>query len=303
MRWILVGSAVIVFWSLCANPVAACDCAGTSVPCQAYGDASAAFVGTVINSHVITLKRDGYDESRRVVRFSVDSPFRGVESAEVEVMTGLGDADCGFGFVNAQQYLVYANKAGAPLNPQGLPVNNAEIFISEASKPRHQGHWDAAYSKEDGKYFFQRLPAGRYILQVRFDGMTSQQRPFPLVYYPGVSKSSQATVITIGEGQHRDKYDLTVPPLPLEYDVEGTVVWANGTPASNARVQYMGGDPIVYSTSVKEQGRFSFKAYEGLSLGVSASIEIEKRKTLRSNTVDLVVGPGLQSLKLIIPNP
>jgi hypothetical protein len=193
--------------------------------------------------------------------------------------------------------------SGRILNPQGLPVNKAEIFISAADKARYQGYWDAAYADEDGKYLFKRVPPGRYRLQIRFDGTTSQQRPFPLTYYPGVGESSQATIITIGEGRHLEKYDLVVPPLPLEYDVEGTVLWANGTPASNARVSYMGLDPVVYGVKVDEHGRFSFKAYEGLKLGVSASIEPAKGKYLQSNNVSVLVGPGLQPIKLAIPNP
>src|SRR5687768_17646952 len=39
-------------------------------------------------------------------------------------------------------------------------------------------------------------------------------------------------------GQRLEKYDLKVPPPPLEYDVAGTVLWANGQPATNARVGY-----------------------------------------------------------------
>ena len=87
--------------------------------------------------------------------------------------------------------------------------------------------------------------------------MTSQQRPFPQTYYSGVGEKSQAAIITIKEGQRLEKYDLEAPPLPLEYDVEGIVLWANGTPATNARVGYGGGDSVGHSVKVDEQGRFS----------------------------------------------
>jgi carboxypeptidase family protein len=432
MRWSFVGSAVIAWAIFSASNAFACSCAGIRAPCQAYGEAAAVFVGTVINSRVIAANQSSDLFHRRVVRFVVDTPFRGVNAGEVEVTTGLGGGDCGFGFVETQQYLVYAYEyegklstgictrtrsisqaqedlgylrgltrskpgvvisgqvvryrrnpqgkldtlpmtgiavtiegqtrektetdakgqyrveglppgeyvvkvslpeglsirepeqkvnvadrgcavvgfwlepdgrlSGRVLNPQGLPVNKAEIFIYEADKERYQGFSDAAYSDQDGKYLFQRVPQGRYLLMIRFDGMTSQQRPFPLTYYPGVSERSQAAIITIGEGLRVEKYDLTVPPLPLEYDVEGIALWANGTPAANARVEYMGGDLVSYSVKVDEQGRFRFKAYEGLKLGISASLEPEKGKYLQSNRVNVVVGSGLQPISLVFPN-
>lgn len=281
MKSLFIATAIVALSAVSAGRALACSCAGTKVPCQAYGEASAVFVGTVIDSRIVTVKRGNYDNQQRVVRLAIDSPFRGVEGAEVEVQTGLGGGDCGFGFVHTRQYLVYAyehegklstgictrtrpiaraaedlsyiqglatakpgatisgevvryrrnekgtldnrplagitvtidgqtkreiktdtkgqyrveglppgeyvvkvtlpetfDTNGAPeqkvyvpdrgcavvgfwlepegklsgrvLNPQGLPVNKAEIFISELAKERYSGHWDAAYSEEDG---------------------------------------------------------------------------------------------------------------------------------------------------------
>src|SRR5207249_568634 len=47
----------------------------------------------------------------RAIRISLDEVFRGLEGAEVEVLTGFGGGDCGFGFKQAQQYLVYAYRS------------------------------------------------------------------------------------------------------------------------------------------------------------------------------------------------
>jgi protocatechuate 3,4-dioxygenase beta subunit len=42
------------------------------------------------------------------VRLTVDQPIRGMQSADVEVITGWGGGDCGYGFKLGQRYLVYA---------------------------------------------------------------------------------------------------------------------------------------------------------------------------------------------------
>lgn len=106
MRWPFIAT-VFALVMLSAGNATACSCL-ESAPCQAYGEASAVFVGTVIDSRIITTKKDKYERNRRAVRFSVDTPFRGVTGSEVELRTGMGGADCGFRFVPTQQYLVYA---------------------------------------------------------------------------------------------------------------------------------------------------------------------------------------------------
>lgn len=410
-----------------------CDCQfGGGAVCQDYWKASAVFAGTVIDSKVITVKRGEYDTQQRLVRLSLDEAFRGVMGAQIEVLTGLGGGDCGFGFKQTQQYLVYASdyegklyagicsrtkdiskatadleymrglksaKAGGAvygevtarkrndkgervmlphagvkiiiegpekrdaitdktgayrveelpagkyklkialpkgmstgrteevvslanggcavvgfwlendgringrvLNPQGLPVNNAEIFLIEADKERYRGHWATAYSDAEGRYDFKRIPVGRYVLSIRFDGMTGQTSPFPVIYYPGVSDRAQAKAFTIGEGQAIEDYDLQMPPLPLEHEVSGYVVWANGKPAPEARVGYtVIGDAVLYGAKLDSQGRFSFKAYEGLSIALLGSIERERGKGLYSEWVRVTVIPGLPQIKIVMP--
>lgn len=434
MKLSFIITLLLVLFSLAAESDFGCECAGEQIPCQAYSEASAVFLGTVIESRIVTSKQGEFEEQSRIVRLSIDTPFRGVEGAEVEVMTGLGGGDCGYGFSQTRQYLVYAHvyegklytgvctrtrlasqagedllylrelenaKAGvaisgkavkyrrnehggmdsiplsdvtitidgptkkevktdlkgeyrqaglvagnyvvsakAPdglsrrgepeekveipdrgcsvvsfwfendgqirgrvLNPQGLPVNKAELFLSEVGKEKYQGYSESAYSTEDGEYAFRLVPPGRYVISIRFDGMTSQNRPFPDMYYPGVSDKAQAKIITVEEGQHLEKYDLEMPPLPLEFEIEGVVQYADGRPAPNARVTYESGAGVVYSVPVDSRGRFSFKAYEGLKLYIGASIQPEKGKCIQSNSVSLLVAPGRPQVQLILPNP
>ncbi len=434
MKFVYAIAIVVSMFFLSAATATACSCIGGQPPCQAYGEASAVFLGTVIESKFVKTKTGDFEHDVRSVRLSIDTAFRGVEGGEVEITTGTGGGDCGFNFRQAQQYLVYAhayegklstsicsrtrlvssaqedlkylrglaeakpgvtisgkvlnNKrnqkgehdqipvvgttvivegsanreiqtdakgeyrmAGLPagdyvvklkmpeglsmqgeseeklilvdrscsvvnfwlqpdsqisgrvLNPQGLPVNNAVIYLHEFDKERYQGHWDAQHSDKDGNYIFRRMPAGRYVLQIRFDGATSQERPFPTIYYPGVTEMSQGKVITIADGQRMEKYDLVMPPLPLAHEVEGMVVWANGRPASNVRITYAGGEPVLYTVKVDEQGRFSFQAYEGLKLSLRAATEPVDGKSVYSDYVNVTVSSGLLPLKLVLPKP
>src|SRR5688572_8834756 len=89
----------------------ACSCAGEGAPCQEYWESTAVFIGTVIEGKLVTVKEGDFEHQTRAVRLSIDEAFRGVEGAEVEVFTGLGGGDCGFGFRRAQQFLVYAYRS------------------------------------------------------------------------------------------------------------------------------------------------------------------------------------------------
>lgn len=91
-----------------------CTCMIPGPPCQAFGAASAVFVGTVTDVRTRAAKsvdaaRAEIDWTPVVVKFSVLQPFHGVEGAEVEVTTGQGGGDCGYQFVKGASYLVYAH--------------------------------------------------------------------------------------------------------------------------------------------------------------------------------------------------
>ncbi|HSE30412.1 MAG TPA: carboxypeptidase regulatory-like domain-containing protein, partial [Pyrinomonadaceae bacterium] len=388
----------------------ACQCVfGGSVVCEDFWKARAVFVGTVIESKTVILKQDNYERHQRLVRLSIDEAFTGVEGPQVEILTGLGDSDCGFGFRTTQQYLVYAYEtkdgqlktsictrtkqiskatedlayargltkakpggkltvevvrfdrgpdgvgrqaalAGIPVkisgpetdlnrttdrsgtivvtdlpagdyevsaaapggltdaqslrkiklaergcglvhfsfvvdgrlngrvvSATGLPIPRAEIFLIAADKEKYAGHWATSYSDENGNYNFDRIPAGRYTLITRFDGMTSQNRPFPTLYYPGVSERSEAKVFTISEGQRLENFELVMPPMPAEHTIEGVVVDPQGRAVTGARVGYAS-EGLTYRVEVDERGHFSFKAYEGTGLSMRASKELAPGK-------------------------
>jgi hypothetical protein len=416
---------------LCASSRAfACDCARTGPSCQEYWKATAVFSGTVIEIRRVTVNEGTYSHEMRAVRLSIDQPFRGVEGAEVEVLTGF--SECGFGFRQTEQYLVYAYRSeqdqklhtsictrtrlladaqadlayirglakskpggtisgevakhlrdangtmenqplsgvkvtfegpvkyeaitdtkgqfhvetvapgeytvkpfvppglgvrgpdrkvtvadkgcaeigfwlesnaqlsGRVLNPQGLPVARAEIFLLAAAKEKYSGHWDAAYADDDGKYSFKFIPAGRYVLQIRFDGLTSQTRPFPVMFYPGDADRSQAKIFTFREGEVVENYDIQVPPLPPESEIRGVVTWSDGRLAPTARVGFEV-EAVIYGAPIDDQGRFSFKAYQGLTLALRASAEIEKGKYVYSDWARITVGMNDQPIKLVLP--
>jgi 5-hydroxyisourate hydrolase-like protein (transthyretin family) len=98
--------AVLIF---SAPPARACSCAfGGGAPCQEYWRADAVFAGTVVSSGKISVDHGSYKSDMRVLHMTVEQPIRGIQTAELDVITGWGGGDCGYEFQLGKRYLVYA---------------------------------------------------------------------------------------------------------------------------------------------------------------------------------------------------
>jgi hypothetical protein len=98
--------AVLIFN---APDTRACSCAfGGSAPCQEYWRVDAVFAGTVVSSGHVNVDHGSYKSDMRLLHMTIEQPIRGIKTTEVDVLTGWGGGDCGYGFEVGKRYLVYA---------------------------------------------------------------------------------------------------------------------------------------------------------------------------------------------------
>ena len=216
---ILLASCLFLF--VFATQATACTCGGAGAPCQAYWDASTVFVGTVTFSTTTKVKEYGYEVSKRLVRLHVDRPLRNMDAADVEIVTGLGDSDCGFGFRLGGQYLVYAY----PNNDKTL-----ETSICTRTRPLSEATADLAYIRGLSKA----APGGTISGQVGFQhagvyGETSRPVANVRILFEGANKNLETKTNAAGKysisglppGTYKVKID---PPDGLSiYDAEREV--------------------------------------------------------------------------------
>jgi 5-hydroxyisourate hydrolase-like protein (transthyretin family) len=430
----LLGSALFLFAS--ATQAAACSCAGPQQPCAAYGDAAAVFVGTVTFITTAKVKEADFEFTKRLVRLHVDRPLRNVGASDLEVLTGWGDADCGFGFRLGGQYLVYAyggngktlqtsictrtrllsdatadleyirelpkaapggtisgevrlhrpsrenndtlppvkdvkilfdgpNKrlerktdsegkyriSGLPPGtykvridlPEGLSIYNPEVEL----KVRDRGCREAFFLVEpdtqltgkvldaqgmpaanvwmelvpvsregnvypsnvqtdkEGRYVMKLVRPGNYHLGVRIAGLAgSTYVPYPQTYYPGVKDRSQATVITINEGQRIELDELVLPARFIERTLNGIVVDLEGTAVAGAVVwlkerQYNDSD-MPYRRETDSEGRFSYPVYEGVKYQLNAYVDSAERREKSSALLEVVITSNPEPIKIVL---
>jgi hypothetical protein len=121
----------------------ACSCVSTFSglqPCQSYWGAAAVFAGQVTDISIIS---QDFGDGRvsyggKLVRFSLEQSFRGVDGQSVEILTGMGGADCGYDFKQGERYFVYAHrnqkngKLGAGICDRTRPLSNAGADLEYA---------------------------------------------------------------------------------------------------------------------------------------------------------------------------
>lgn len=116
MRRILVCCIFfITFFFVSPALIQACSCIQSGPPCQALWNTDVVFSGKVVESEVVDRKKSANENELPVefkkltVRFAVGESFRGGNGEKfIEVETGMGGGDCGFGFISTLDYLVYA---------------------------------------------------------------------------------------------------------------------------------------------------------------------------------------------------
>ncbi len=85
-----------------AQPVYACSCVIPGTPAEEMENADAVFSGEVLK--IEDAGNYGYD-----VTIQVQQSWKGVEDSLIKVHTGMGGGDCGFGFKEGEEYVVYAS--------------------------------------------------------------------------------------------------------------------------------------------------------------------------------------------------
>lgn len=108
---LLVAPVIVLVLSL-PNTVKGCiPVGGVEPPCSAYWKADAVFVGVVSDiTKVPHEPKEVFD--KLLLHFSVEQPYRGVESTEVEVTTITG-TECDTKFQKGERWLVYARRNSA----------------------------------------------------------------------------------------------------------------------------------------------------------------------------------------------
>lgn len=156
---------------------------------------------------------------------------------------------------------------GRIIGPDGNPMGAVCLHAIDPD-PAVKSGYHADCTDTDGSFTIDELPRGKYILVINDDGKIDADEPFPTFYYPNVTDRSKATVLYIGPGEFIDGVNITVPEVADTVTVEGVLLYSDGKPVADEKVQFnaTGTEPDSLGDSTggtDNEGRFSFKILTG----------------------------------------
>lgn len=214
IKWITFIACLAVSISALSTEAAACSCA-TPSPCEAFGNASAVFIGRAISgSNKLSRKNskgEVVEQETGTVIFSVEQSFKGVGGPHISIQ--IVPICAPIGFIIGERYLLYAYESRGTLTTSSCDRTRAA---------------DAEYAKEDLE-FLRNLPkegvGGRLYGQIGLE--KGGEKPAPLAGITVIAESEthqQFTAVTDERGHYEfsglkpGKYQVT-PLLPEHHEV------------------------------------------------------------------------------------
>lgn len=159
---------------------------------------------------------------------------------------------------------------GRVFGPDGEPLPGICLELRAAGKAESFGGGRIfGCADDDGRYKLEGIPPGRYLVVANAWGKIRGSEPFPMTYYPGTFEKEKASVVTVGRGDIREGYDVTVPTLLPTVTLSGLLLYSDGRPAAGVSVFFKvsSPDPRYEGTAyapADEAGRFSLKVIKGV---------------------------------------
>jgi len=198
---------------------------------------------------------------------------------------------------------------GKLVNSDGEPASKVNIMLIPDDPGGNEEKWEGrevtSYTNERGLYNFNQVPPGQYVIVVNYKGQPSEfDPPYPRTYHPGTSDPTQARVFNISEGQDIEAPDFRLPPRLMERTIEGVVEWPDGRPATGARVEleFIERRWRGLVKAVNDQGRFSFKCFEGYKYLIHAEYGDHQNQS-HAEPVEVLVADENEPVRLVITKP
>jgi hypothetical protein len=174
-----------------------------------------------------------------------------------------------------------AQITGLLRNADGSPAADEEIDLiaaSSAARVDKQIPHVSVRTGPDGRFTFAFVATGTYLVGANLKSPPPAAQLDRRSYHPGVTSAGQATVVTVTGGGRIDLAAFRLPEWPLDRRITGIVVWADGTPAPDARLSIDGAR--IERVALDADGRFSLTLPYGAhySLHAEGSRLVEGRR-------------------------
>ncbi len=161
---------------------------------------------------------------------------------------------------------------GQVLDANGRPVPDqvqlSIVSLESSTKGMAGAESRSEYTENLGRYEFDGLLPGKYLLGISIADAPYKQTPYPTIYYPNTADRTQARVFTLERGQKLTNIDFRLPPKLTQITISGTIVDSAGKPVAEADVDIIDQedpDRTLFGEDVEtdQQGRFTIHSFSG----------------------------------------
>jgi hypothetical protein len=209
----------------------------------------------------------------------------GLADSQPEREVQVADRGCA-----VEDFYVFDNGriSGRAIDPEGKSMANLTVVLRDADAADGERAKSPILTSadEEGRFQFEGLPAGRYLLGVRLSEYGSPgdlENAYPRTFDPAAERAEEAEVIELKQGEELKGRDLRLPPRRAETSIRVKMVWEDGKPVANAQVIYRdvtyGEPPINHSVVANERGEAVLKGYVGSVYRIWASSERPSQNT------------------------
>lgn len=189
--------------------------------------------------------------------------------------------------------------SGKVVQANGEPAK--EVQVNLALGEDEEKYW-YTWTDKEGRYEFPRVQPGGYLLGFNLRWAPDKDDPYPKTYYPGVKTRSEASLITVGEGEKLKGYDMTLPPRLSERELKVTVVWPDGSAAVGVGVGYQVNSEVSSPgerIETDEQGTAVLRVFENYRYIIYSTAE-RNEKDFHSKPIEVLVDKNLKPLKFVL---
>lgn len=179
------------------------------------------------------------------------------------------------------------------------------------------------YSDRGGRFRFENLPAGDYLLGCEIWGdQPDWSSPLPTVYYPGVALRAQGAVIPLGPEERVTELTLRLPKPHTPRTITVTVVWPDGWAPGNHLLQVSANGQLIKNTGGRLPGRrasprqaenvVTFEGYQEREYRISARYWVDdlggpvphhRQRVAEAEEVAVPRGAGRVAVRLVLGRP